>query len=98
MCGGCWQEHLEEHGTPSPVTSQIVTAVAAIRNLYAVHCTGGKMHVVTDDWNLEDDSLEFCGQNLPHDEVERICWERLSELTENQRATALAIHNGYLVL
>jgi hypothetical protein len=99
MCDGCWQEHLEEHdNNPAPVTPQILTAVEAIRNLYEAHPTGGAMHVVTDDWNLDDDSLEFCGQNLSHDEVERSCWQCLSELTEHQRATALAVYDGYLAL
>jgi hypothetical protein len=35
-----------------------------IEVLYNYHCTGGSLHIVTDDYNLEDHSLDFCRQEL----------------------------------
>lgn len=100
MCGGCWRDYLDEcGGRPAPITPQITEAVAAIRDLYEAHGTGGKLHVVVDDWNLEDKLIAFIGQeDMDHaDERERACWAKLSPLTVLQRATALAMFDGFIV-
>lgn len=81
------------------VTPQIRAAVAAIDAMYDQHPTGGAMHVVTDDWNIDDDSVEWCGQDEraalggPMDGLERACFGALRRLNEDERATALALRD-----
>lgn len=100
MCRGCWEESLDVHEGAAPVTTQVIDAADAIRALYEVHGhdNGGALHVAVDDWNLDDESVLWCGQdNGPLDDTERACWESLMALSEHERATALAIHEGFYV-
>lgn len=52
MCLGCW----EEEGRPFKITEAVKTwaPVFGETNHY------GAMHIVVDDWNLEDYNLESC--------------------------------------
>ena len=56
MCYGCW----EEEGKPTIDTPAVRAAAAAVAEVYEHACTGGNLHIVLDDWNLEDSSLAFC--------------------------------------
>jgi len=90
MCRDCWDEVSDK---ATPITDEIVAAAEAVRELYQEHPVGGCLHVVTDDWNLGDKSLQHCVAGVTTD-VERLCLERLSVLTEYERATALALVEG----
>ena len=62
--------------------------VQLIRALYAKHSAGGPMHIVTDDSNVDDHSLEFCIGKLKGDPCEaeaRSVIEFLRPLTEKER-------------
>jgi hypothetical protein len=52
MCLACW----EEEGRPFKVTE----AVKRWAPVFAETNGFGAMHVVIEDWNLEDGNLEFC--------------------------------------
>ena len=58
MCYGCWCE------ADNPVidTPAVRAAAEAVQALYEhPDCgAGGNLHIVTDDWNCEDESLAFC--------------------------------------
>lgn len=41
---------------PEPIRDAIVS----IAGVYEHHDGGGNLHIVIDDWNVEDSSLEFC--------------------------------------
>lgn len=56
MCYGCW----EEYGKPVIDTPAVREAANSVAEVYAYACTGGNLHIVLDDWNLEDGSLQFC--------------------------------------
>jgi hypothetical protein len=100
MCIGCW----EEYGRPAIVTPAVEAAAEAVDDMYAIHAVGGALHIVTDDWNLEDEDLNWCAsaENLELqdkkrlDEWEQRAFETLRPLTIEQRATALALAHGYL--
>jgi hypothetical protein len=98
MCYGCW----EDAGKPDERTPSTALAVAAIRRLYDLNCVGGPLHIVTDDWNLDDDSVEWCRDHLaddaPHEEMEasRAVLDLIEPMTEAQRFTALAVWEGFL--
>ena len=60
MCHGCWVEE----GKPAIDTPAIRAAAAAVAEVYEHSCVGGNLHIVLDDWNLEDGSLAFCDAQI----------------------------------
>lgn len=99
MCRGCW----EEYERPEIDTPAVREASRAIAEVYEFAETGGDLHIVLDDWNLEDHSLAFCREAIEEDsdftfrerEVERRCLSLLRALTEDERASALALYEGF---
>jgi hypothetical protein len=63
--------------------------------VYTESSVGGGMHIATDDWNIDDESLEFCKSQITTRD-EQLCYIALKNLTECQRATALALFEGYI--
>jgi hypothetical protein len=62
MCGTCW----EESGKPTIDTPAVRHAAECVAKLYD-HPWGGvgaAMHIVTDDWNVEDGSVKFCEEHI----------------------------------
>lgn len=51
MCEQCW----EEAGKPTDPPPGMDRFVALVEELYEAHPTGGPLHVVLDDWNLDGD-------------------------------------------
>lgn len=109
MCYGCWVEA----GSPAIVTEATKTAAELVREVYVHNCVGGNLHIVLDDWNLEDEDLDYCdGQlaGLRRGEIERhqgfdsaeewaaeeACSAALRKLSLDERASALAIFEGWL--
>jgi hypothetical protein len=101
MCEGCYHEY----GSPRIITEATKHAASLIDAVYGLAGAGGHAHVVIDDWNLEDhyilDCLEWVALNdqraSPEQlKAERDCLEALSMLSVNERASAMAIHAGYL--
>jgi hypothetical protein len=101
MCLDCYKER----GKPKIKNKKVNAAVDALVNLYEKHLVGGRLHIVTDDWNICDSSLDFCknSQGTTHmnyefgyfDELEKEAYEKLKVLTIQERASALAIFWGY---
>jgi hypothetical protein len=101
MCYGCWQEC----GEPTIDTSAVRAAARAIGVVYSHDCVGGNLHNVIEDWNLEDGNLDFCAGSIAENffeatpaqlAAERHCLGLLRALTEDERASALAMHGGYV--
>jgi hypothetical protein len=97
MCDGCW----EKYGKPTKLTPEIRRAHRLVGNVYDYHGAGGSGHIVFDDWNLDDGSIEMClERNLqrrelgevsrPEFRATRRALEAFKKLTEVERATALA--------
>ncbi len=65
MCYGCW----EEAGKPTTDTPAVRHAAKMVEQLYEhPNCiVGGNLHIVTDDWNIEDSNLEFCRYCIEHE-------------------------------
>jgi len=49
MCDNCWREA----GSPTERTPDTARLVELIGKLYEIHPTGGPLHSVLDDWNLD---------------------------------------------
>ena len=96
MCFGCW----EEQGRPQVNSEAVSLAARTVAELYTVHLVGGKMHIVTDDWNVEDEDVEFCKEEIEKDgdELERACLAAFLALTQTERASALALERGFYTL
>lgn len=58
LCSGCW----ESYGSPELDSPEIQACRELIEELYRFPegGVGGNLHIVTDDWNIEDGNLEFC--------------------------------------
>lgn len=97
MCENCWREH----GSPQLDGPQIRKAVSLIKAVYSYHPTGGALHIVLDDWNLEDKDIAFAKRYVAdyakrgQREAELACFEHFCELSIAERASALAMYNGF---
>lgn len=93
MCQDCFEDY-----DMTPITPEIKNAVAWLCALYQDHGAGGWLHVYVDDCNLPvPETMEEWGRwstDFNPDDVEIACWNAMRILTEEQQATALAIHDG----
>lgn len=94
MCGGCW----DKYGRPTTLPSGWQKTVQLIEMLYdEPDCgVGGPLHVVLDDWNLEDEHLEpYEGDYAPRAmELAQRISRRLRAMTLSERAAVLAAADG----
>ena len=104
MCMGCW----DKYGRPIIVNDKTEAALALVRQVYDVPYggAGGHLHIVLDDWNLEDSSIEYCqrGHSDPEwlgtpmswklTDVEAKCAEAFLAMTMDERASCLAQYDG----
>ena len=104
MCECCW----DEYGKPSIVNEKTEAALALVRQVYdaAGGGAGGNLHIVLDDWNIENSSIEYCqqGHSNPNwngppmrwelTEVEAHCATAFLDMTLKERASTLAKFDG----
>jgi hypothetical protein len=92
MCYGCY----EQAGLPEPTAA--AREVAQI--LRACDDYSGPLHILIEDWNVEDDDLAFCGNPSEHRrplyDIERQALVAMRGLTIDQRYAALAVAEGYV--
>lgn len=91
MCRHCWSDY----GAPDNDSEEVRAAVSLISAVFDEHLAGGALHIVIDDWNLEDDSLDWC-QSKKLTPAEKACLKALRSLSVADRASALARFDGYL--
>lgn len=102
MCYGCY----EGAGSPAIINDKTKTAAALVAKVYEYSLVGGNAHIVVDDWNLEDDNIRWCLDTALAENVheaddeqlaaERVCLEALLALTPPERASAMALHDGFI--
>lgn len=100
MCYQCW----EESGMPKAKHPLIPSIVKEIRVLYdSYSATGGACRLVTDEWNVNDDDIDYClRESVPQTadagqrEVERTILTYLKRLSVPQRYACLAAAEGWL--
>jgi hypothetical protein len=75
-------------------------AVPLIAEVYKHHLAGGALHIVLDDWNLEDQYLSFCAEHIgeydstpEQQNAERKCLKAFQELTLDERERALELYD-----
>jgi hypothetical protein len=106
MCYGCY---VDEFGSPTIVNEATKRVAELCRQLYEISAVGGNCHIVTDDWNLEDENIRFCldyweraggWQDEVLDPKRRAIEKELLDLmipmSEAERASALGIWEGFV--
>lgn len=83
MCANCYQEHFDGR-EPPPLTEPMRKVASTLRSFSEREPTGGGLHIVTDDWNLEDAHIAACVQAGLTDEEFCIAGHLL-RLTEDER-------------
>lgn len=98
MCRNCWLEY----GAPRVVNKKTLAARDLIAAVYEGHAAGGNAHIVIDDWNLEDEHVHYCRgcSDASQDDEEQCdaetaCLGALLKLTEDERASALAMYDDF---
>jgi hypothetical protein len=100
MCIQCWNEF----GRVQIDSAAVREAAASIAKVYEFSCVGGNLHIAIEDWNIEDDNLDFCAKSIRENvdeagpeqlDAEARCLGLLRALTEDERASALAFHDGF---
>lgn len=89
MCIGCY----EDYGSPMPdaVSSATIPLVEAVYEWSAV---GGNLHIVLDDWNIEDENLASCWEG-DLTAAEAACLIAFEAMKVEQRAACLAEYDGF---
>lgn len=95
MCFECWQRY----GSPMIDSPKVRKAAKLIEEVYECHSAGGNLHVQLDDWNLENEYFEeykiYCEENPELEKAERNCFNMLRLLSLQERASALALYEGF---
>ena len=96
MCSTCW----EEHGSPADWTPQTARFIELVGTLYGElgHSTGGPLHVVLDDWNL-DGPIEPYYSLGDSRKTREVCDEIvaiLNDWTPTERYAAMAHLDGFV--
>lgn len=107
MCQDCY----DELGRPNDWNPNVARALELIRTIYQHEPTGGPLHVILDDWNIEDGDIRreaaeptpyIPYEFLEEDEAEEVrtavaeLVPLLGSMTVRERASALARYDGYL--
>lgn len=103
MCFGCWMTY----GRPTIVTAQTMRVAELCKKLYAHPDggSGGRLHIITDDWNLEDEFFEddeVASEEVVKDDrdpelvaVEDEIEALLTPMNLGHRAAALGLWQGF---
>jgi hypothetical protein len=100
MCENCWKEY----GSPKMETDAVKRGIQLVKRVYKRHLAGGGCHIVTDDWNLEDEHVDFCLDYIPKMEIDEettakdkkdqmACMEAFKAMTVPERASTLYWYN-----
>jgi hypothetical protein len=93
MCVDCWNQA----GQPANWTPEIAKTLGLVRELYAIHPTGGPLHVALDDWNVEGDIKPYYLDEADENARE-VCDQiaaKLNAMTLKDRYSVLAYHGRY---
>jgi len=102
MCYGCY----EEYNCPAIINDKTKTAAKLVEKVYELNEAGGSCHIVIDDFNIEDCHIQWClDEGLKtniheHDKtelaIERELLDTFLSMTIEERASALAIYEGWI--
>jgi hypothetical protein len=95
--------HYSAEALQATVNDKVRAAAVLVDKLYDEHPAGGYLHIVTDDLNIQQYWIDWCfgpecaeSMRRPMTDIERQCGTALRALTVKQRASAIAIYEGWL--
>lgn len=98
MCETCWAQE----GRPQIDNAGVRGAAQAAVVLFSLCGDGGRLHTLVDDWNVDEEHIQFCeaelheaGDYLDVDTAERACLAAFKVLSRDERLSALALADGY---
>jgi hypothetical protein len=110
MCVNCWIER----GSPKIINEMTKALQPLIDDVYEHHGAGGGLHIILDDFNVEDGHVTFCQDWIEHErgngvwktdpvspeqlKAERECLKLLKAMTVEERASAIAFHDGFFTV
>lgn len=97
MCEECY----EEYGRPEIFNEVTMLAANLIERVYSFSGSGGNLHIQLDDWNIQDryfNEFEVWRDDSTDEQImaEKECFLALKAMTLPERASALAIAEGYI--
>jgi hypothetical protein len=93
MCENCWAKY----GSPTIDSPKVRAAADAIEAVHDLNDLGGGMHAHLEDWNLEDKHFRGVAEAYLQNDTERRCFQFMREMSVEERASALALVEGYFV-
>ena len=89
MCYGCYMKE----GAPVLMTDAVKAIAPRIRDADSF----GGLHIVVEDWNLEDEDIQWCVDRAEGiTESERQLGRDMLALSFDERVTAMALADGYI--
>ena len=99
MCEECWEDKYSKAAIVNGRTKEMSQRIKRLYERPGCGC-GGTLHIVLDDWNLDDNSINFCIEDMKPDEhaykVEMRLARALLDMLPQERASALAIKDGFI--
>jgi hypothetical protein len=96
MCVHCY----EDYGAPAVLTETTRHAASLISRVCQHDPVGGNLHAILDDWLIEDINFEELNTDVlvgeAQRDAEKECFETLKSMSIPERASALAMHFGFL--
>ena len=92
MCYKCYTEY----GKPEILNEATRKAAKLVEGVYEIHGAGGTAHVVVDDFNITDANVQFCLRDSEPGSIEYRCMQAFVNLSEDERASALALYEGWI--
>ncbi len=100
MCVNCWRDR----GSPTIENERTRRCIELISDVYECHEAGGGLHIILDDFNIDNGHIQFCADYIEQDDykqnvspgrlaAERACLILLRGMTVDERASALALYD-----
>mgnify|MGYP005993114239 CR=1 FL=1 len=90
MCCQCWREE----GAHTTLPSNYDEFARLYAEVYEANSVGGKLHIILDDFNIEDEQVAFCEEVPGKTEAETACLVELRRMTQAERCASLGLLDG----
>lgn len=91
MCYSCWEDDYAKPEIETPTIRALVPLIQKA-NPY------GALHIVIDDWNLDDDDLAYCETCTNLTDLDREIINLMRSISVEERASAMAFADGFAEL
>tara|TARA_R110000737_G_scaffold197926_1_gene218122 strand:+ start:277 stop:624 length:348 start_codon:yes stop_codon:yes gene_type:complete len=72
-----------------PLSHSVLHVIPYITSVFNRDCSGGGLHIVLDDYNIDDSSINSCVESYELTDIEKLCATELLKLSEEERLHAV---------